>query len=96
MNAAKLKKILRLHKLWLQGKPDGERADLYEANLREANLSGADLRGADLRGANLTNANLTNANLTDAKADPPAGVRMYRRPPNTGVRVRSYKRQAKA
>ena len=91
MNAAKLKKILRLHKLWLQGKPDGERADLYEANLREANLS-----GADLRGASLTNANLTNANLTDAKADPPAGVRMYRRPPNTGVRVRSYKRQAKA
>ena len=91
MDAAKLKKILRRHKLWLQGKPDGERADLYEANLREANLS-----GADLRGASLTNANLTNANLTDAKADPPAGVRMYRRPPNTGVRVRSYKRQAKA
>ena len=69
MNSAELKGIVRLHGLWLQGKPDGKRA-----NLRGANLYRADLTGANLRGADLTWANLREADLTDAKADPPAGT----------------------
>ena len=44
-----LKEILRKHRLFLDSKDGGEKADL-----RGANLSGADLRGADLRGANLS------------------------------------------
>ena len=39
----KLEQFLRKHKLWLDGDPEGERA-----NLSGANLSGADLRWADL------------------------------------------------
>ena len=41
-----LKVILRKHKMWLENKEGGEKA-----NLREANLRGADLYGANLRGA---------------------------------------------
>ena len=53
-----LKEILGRHVLWLNGDPDGVRADLSGAN-----LSGADLRGADLYRANLREANLSWANL---------------------------------
>ena len=45
--------VLERHKKWLDGQPDGERADLSEADLRGADLSGADLRGADLRRADI-------------------------------------------
>ncbi len=38
-----IQKILELHKKWLSGDPNGERADLHGANLR-----GADLRYADV------------------------------------------------
>ena len=38
-----LNSILEKHKMWLDNKPGGERADLYNAD-----LSGADLRGAKL------------------------------------------------
>ena len=55
---AELKKILEKHQKWLEGKPDGERANLEYANLEDANLEDADLRGANLRGANLEDANL--------------------------------------
>lgn len=48
MNREKLQEILRLHKLWLEGKPEGVRADLRGADLCNAGLRGADLRGADL------------------------------------------------
>ena len=51
-----LKEILRLHKLWLDNSPDGERANLRGANLRGADLCGANLRGANLSGANLSGA----------------------------------------
>ena len=71
-----LNSILEKHKMWLDNKPGGERADLRganlrEANLREANLSTAylykaDLSGADLSGANLREANLSGAYLTGA------------------------------
>ena len=60
---AELKKILEKHQKWLEGKPDGERANLEYANLEDANLEDADLRGANLRGANLEDANLEDANL---------------------------------
>ena len=36
MDQTKLDRILELHKLWLSGKPEGERADLSKANLSEA------------------------------------------------------------
>lgn len=47
-----LSSILADHKLWVQGKPGGVRADLSGADLREANLRGANLSGADLSWAN--------------------------------------------
>ena len=61
-----LEALLRKHKLWLENKEGGERADLRGANLQEANLQEADLQGADLRGANLQEANLQEANLQGA------------------------------
>lgn len=42
-----LKKILELHKKWLNGDPDGKRADLSDSNLRGSNLRGCDLSGSD-------------------------------------------------
>ena len=66
-----LEQFLRKHKLWLDNKGGGERADLRgadlrDADLRDANLRGADLCGANLRGANLCYADLRYANLRDA------------------------------
>ena len=76
-----LKDILEKHFLWLEGDPNGERADLswadlygadlsgaylIEANLRGADLSMANLRGADLRGANLCGTYLRRADLSMA------------------------------
>jgi len=81
MDKKELNKILKLHKMWLNGDAGGQRANLrwaylYRANLsganlrganlREANLSGADLSGADLRWADLYRANLSGANLRGA------------------------------
>ena len=43
-----LEVFLRKHKLWLENKKGGERADLSGADLSEADLSGANLSGADL------------------------------------------------
>ena len=61
-----LNKTLELHKMWIDGKEGGIKADLRGANLRGADLRGADLRGADLRGAALRGANLRYADLRDA------------------------------
>ncbi len=58
--------LLRKHKLWLENKEGGERADLSRANLSEANLSDADLSGADLSRADLSRADLSRANLSGA------------------------------
>ena len=70
-----LRCILENHSFWLEGDPNGIRADLSGAdlreadfggaNLREANLRGCNLRGADLRGAILSGANLREANLRE-------------------------------
>jgi hypothetical protein len=56
-----LQEIERKHKLWLDGKAGGERADFRGADFR-----GADFRGADFRGANLSYADFRGANLSYA------------------------------
>jgi len=66
MTHAELQEMLRLHRLWLDGNPEGAWANLSGASLYGANLSGANLRGANLRGANLSGANLREADLSVA------------------------------
>jgi hypothetical protein len=71
MTPEQLKEVLDLHAVYLQGKPEGKRANLsgaylYKANLIGANLSGADLSGADLSGAYLSGADLSGADLNGA------------------------------
>ena len=66
MEQKKLDEILRLHKMWLNGEEEGERADLRDADLRGADLRDADLRDADLRDADLRDAELRDADLRDA------------------------------
>ena len=64
MTSEEIKKVLDLHKKWLNNEQSGGRANLSGADLREANLSGANLRGADLCKANLSWAELSEANLS--------------------------------
>ena len=66
MTSEEIKKVLDLHKKWLNNEQGGERADLREANLRGANLSRASLSKADLRWADLRGADLSWANLREA------------------------------
>jgi hypothetical protein len=66
MEQQELNEIIAKHKLWLEGKEGGIRADLRYADLRDANLRDADLRDANLRDADLLGADLSNANLRDA------------------------------
>jgi hypothetical protein len=66
MKQEQLNEILRLHALWLNGDPNGKRANLRYANLRYANLSGANLSCANLSYANLSCADLSYANLSCA------------------------------
>ena len=63
MTKEKLNEILQKHKLWLEDKDGGEKADLSSANLSSADLSSANLSCADLRFANLSSADLSSANL---------------------------------
>lgn len=69
MTKEKLAEILEKHKLWLDGKEYGAKANLRGANLREANLREANLSGADLRGADglLSAVNFMEAHFTDGK-----------------------------
>ena len=69
MTSEEIKKVLELHKKWLNNEQSGGRANLSGADLREANLSGANLRGADLCKANLSWAELSEANLSGANLD---------------------------
>ena len=61
-----LNNILEKHKMWLDNKPGGERADLYNADLSGANLSEANLSDAELSRSNLYEANLYKADLSRA------------------------------
>ena len=63
MIKVELSVVLEKHKLWLNHKKGGVRANLSGANLREADLSEANLRWANLRWANLREADLSGANL---------------------------------
>jgi len=66
MKREELKKVLELHKKWLNNEVGGVKADLRGANLQDANLYGADLQKADLYGAYLQGADLRFAYLQDA------------------------------
>lgn len=67
MNQEELNNVIRKHKLWIEGKEGGERANLSEADLYGADLRWVCLANADLRGANLECANLEGANLYKAE-----------------------------
>lgn len=58
--------ILEKHKMWLNDKEGGERANLENANLENANLRNANLVNANLENANLWKAYLRNACLVNA------------------------------
>jgi uncharacterized protein YjbI with pentapeptide repeats len=67
-----LNEIIKLHKLWLEGKEGGVRANLRKADLRGLDLRYVDLGGADLRNVDLRNVDLEGVNLRGAdlrKAD---------------------------
>jgi hypothetical protein len=81
MTNEEIKKILELHKKWLNNEEGGLRTNLSDANLRGVDLSGtnltdailtdailsdANLRGANLRGVDLRGAILSDANLIGA------------------------------
>ena len=68
MTIEELREKVRLHSLWVQGDPAGQRANLSGADLSGANLSGADLYGANLYGANLSGADLSGAHLSGDQA----------------------------
>lgn len=67
MNQEELNNVIRKHKLWIEGKKGGERANLSEADLHGADLRWVCLASADLRGANLECANLEGVNLYKAE-----------------------------
>ena len=69
MTSEEIKKVLDLHKKWLNNEQSGGRANLSGADLREADLSGADLCKANLHGADLRGADLRWANLCEADLD---------------------------
>ena len=66
MTQTELNKVLELHKMWIDNKDGGVRADLKGADLRYANLKDANLKDADLRSADLRYANLKDADLRSA------------------------------
>ena len=65
MEQKELNEILRKHKLWLEGSPEGVRANLQDCNLRGSNLQGSNLKGSNLKGSNLQDCNLRYSNLQD-------------------------------
>lgn len=62
-NTINIGEILSKHRLWLNGDPNGSRANLSGANLIGANLRKANLRKANLKWANLREADLREADL---------------------------------
>ena len=66
MTQNELNETLVVHKAWLEGKPEGHKADLREADLREVVLRKADLREAVLRKADLRETDLREVDLRGA------------------------------
>jgi hypothetical protein len=62
----KINEILEKHKLWLEGREGGVRANLSGKKLYSKNLQGVDLRNANIIDADLRDANLTGTDLRDA------------------------------
>ena len=58
-----LKKVLELHKKWLEYEENGKRADLSYENLCDIDFSNSDLESAYLEGTNLSGAILTRTHL---------------------------------
>ncbi len=68
MTQEELKKVLKLHKKWLNNEADGVRANLWGTDLRGTDLRGVDLRLAclsetDMRGIDLRKANFRGADM---------------------------------
>lgn len=63
-----IEKVLELHELWLNGFPEGKRADLSGQDLSGQNLSSVDLSEAVLVGTDFTDALLDNACLYNVVA----------------------------
>ena len=61
-----LQMVLEKHRKWLNGEPDGYKADLSYTDLDMASLNGASLNGASLKGASLEGASLNGASLDGA------------------------------
>jgi uncharacterized protein YjbI with pentapeptide repeats len=66
MNAEKLKKIVRLHGMWIYNQDGGERADFENVDLGEIDLSTMVLDKANLQNASLMRANLAGCSLVGA------------------------------
>ena len=66
MTQNELNETLVAHKAWLEGKPEGRKANLQEADLWGAALCRAHLQGADLRKAALCRTYLQEADLRRA------------------------------
>ena len=66
MTQCDLNTIIQLHEKWLNGEPEGKKADLRNTDLSNTNLSGAILRDAILRDAILRGADLSYADLRGA------------------------------
>ena len=73
MTQNELDKTIQLHQKWLDGDPEGVRAnisgadmngaDMRWANMREANMCRADMRWADMREADMSEADMSGANI---------------------------------
>lgn len=66
MTQYELDKTIQLHQKWLNGDPEGVRANISGANMREANMSEADMSGANMRRADMIGANMREANMRRA------------------------------
>lgn len=64
-----VKETLRLHKLWIAGHPEGERAFFSWKDLTGSNFTGYDLSGASFVCARLAGSNFANCNLKKANFD---------------------------
>jgi len=65
MNQEQINEILEMHKLWLEGKPEGKQAYFEWLDLRGADLKGVNLQGVNFRVADLRKANFQKANLQE-------------------------------
>ena len=63
MTQQELNEILRKHKLWLDGKEGGERANMQSAHMRSANMQSANMQSAHMRSADMQCANMQRADM---------------------------------